>query len=518
MRKKVLFIVMFLAFSAISWGQITQAEADSIILEKMNTETRPHIVYAKTDSATITTTAGELLTLDYPCWIYYIRYADQTDTVPANRRYLVVKESSGNLLEVRTKNDVAPDLTTWRKVPADPEPLDSLVLIAKGNLTGGEGIFKQNTVITTQTAWEDLITAMDSIKIVSDSFAEINIDFSKYRIVAIFDTIRPNGGWSVDITDITEYADSIVITYTNLDTGDLSCSATQSYYIIKIPASNKPIVFIDNTIPTKNVSITDYSLVGTNCSWNFSSLTEDSIYVINSQQELFTLLDRYQNSIPPTIDFNQYSLLFVWGRTYSTYNFLYDVTKNLWQISDSVYKLDVEVMLDEGAIPNSLSQKMYWRVAILIPKLAQNASIMLCVNIDSLSGNNLPEGTIFTTKYMPNVNWDTQVNINDTTIYIINSQQALYNLTGRYDTLFDFNQYSVLFVHGHVHTGFGYIIKNLQQLSENNYKLNIKVVFMLGSHPALGTWTIALVVKKINLTDNIILNVEHAELFEELYQ
>jgi hypothetical protein len=182
------------------------------------------------------------LELDYSCLIYYINYLEGTNTA----RYLVVKESNGNLLEVNPKNNAAPsNLAEWRIIPE--ELLDTLVLIAQGVLHGNgqEGISKQNTVITTETEWENLQTAMNTVNNVTDGFAETDIDFSKYQIIAVFDEIRPNGGWTIDITDITEYTDSIVVSYTNLEIGNGTKVITQPFYIVKIPKSNKMIVFYE---------------------------------------------------------------------------------------------------------------------------------------------------------------------------------------------------------------------------------------------------------------------------------
>jgi hypothetical protein len=60
----------------------------------------------------ITTSTGEVLELDYPAWVYYISYAGETVG-----KYLIVKESNGNLLEINTKKDEGPsDLEIWRFV------------------------------------------------------------------------------------------------------------------------------------------------------------------------------------------------------------------------------------------------------------------------------------------------------------------------------------------------------------------------------------------------------------------
>ncbi|MCL2132437.1 MAG: hypothetical protein FWH36_08340 [Lentimicrobiaceae bacterium] len=250
MKKILLLMVVPFVFNFAISAQVTQTEADSIVLERMNTEVRPHTVYAKdnlqADTANISTFMGELLELDYPCWIYYVRYDEQADTIPAKRRYFVVKESSGSVLMVNTHNNVSPpDLETWRKVPPDPEP----------------------------------------------------------------------------------------------------------DYPIEIP-------------------FTDYSLNSseTGCDWNYSQIKADSIYVINSQTELLTLVDRAWPSFsPPYIDFNLYSLVFVYGNT-NDYG-ITNLDKNLRQLSKNEYELNVDVTLNDAIFAQQ------WVVAVLTKKITGNSSI-----------------------------------------------------------------------------------------------------------------------------------------------
>ena len=246
MRKIIVLILVLVAYAMLLPAQVTQIAADEIVLERMSTEAKPHTIYAKEGVQTkmaIATISGEVLELDYPCWTYYIHYFEEINNNTCY--YLIVKESSGNLLRVNTKNDIPPDdLAAWRIIPAEPEePLDSLVLIGKGNLTGSEGIPKQNLVITTETAWENLKTAMNSVNNVTDSFKEADIDFSKYQVIAIFDEIKIGECWTIDITDVTEDDDSITVAYTNIGTEVSTSDTTQPFHIVKIPISDKQIVF-----------------------------------------------------------------------------------------------------------------------------------------------------------------------------------------------------------------------------------------------------------------------------------
>ena len=108
-------LMFFLTLSA----QVTQEQADQIVIERMSNDAPFYILYAKADVQTgfeITTATGEILELDYSCWVYYVNFIGT-----ANGKYLIVKENTGNVLEVNTKNDGGPDdLENWRIVIAYP--------------------------------------------------------------------------------------------------------------------------------------------------------------------------------------------------------------------------------------------------------------------------------------------------------------------------------------------------------------------------------------------------------------
>ena len=117
MKKLLLLLVApCIVFSTLS-AQITQKEADDIVQQRLDGETKPYTVYAKetvqTEGFTVITATGETLALEYPCWVYYVDYAGDT-----NGKYLIVKGYNGNLLEIKTKKDTGPDdyLAEWRMV------------------------------------------------------------------------------------------------------------------------------------------------------------------------------------------------------------------------------------------------------------------------------------------------------------------------------------------------------------------------------------------------------------------
>ena len=120
--KKILFslVMPFVVFTALLADTVSQEEADMIVLESLSQETQSYNVYSKEGvqkEMVITSSVGELLELNYFCWVYFIRYMD-TD----RGHYLIVKESNGKLLEVDAKSGAEPeDLAAWRDVNYNPE-------------------------------------------------------------------------------------------------------------------------------------------------------------------------------------------------------------------------------------------------------------------------------------------------------------------------------------------------------------------------------------------------------------
>ena len=117
MKNIILIIVAPFVFLTALTAQITQQQADSIVMEHLSSETRDYSLYTKEGiqmGITITTSAGEALELDYSCWTYYANINFGC--------YLIVKESNGNLLEINPKSSAKPDdLAEWRILPYECE-------------------------------------------------------------------------------------------------------------------------------------------------------------------------------------------------------------------------------------------------------------------------------------------------------------------------------------------------------------------------------------------------------------
>ena len=108
---------------------------------------------------------------------------------------------------------------------------------------GKENIAQQNLIITDSNSWNVLLTKMTTSNNVIDRFSETNIDFSKYQVIAIFDKIRTNGGHSIDL-NVMSNSEKIIVRVTYLShEGNVSAVICQPFHIIKIPKTNKMIIF-----------------------------------------------------------------------------------------------------------------------------------------------------------------------------------------------------------------------------------------------------------------------------------
>lgn len=125
-------------------------------------------------------------------------------------------------------------------------------LIGKKYFSPSAGVSQQNSVINDEVAWTNLKNQIDSQYIeiglgnyyTQNNFEETTIDFNNFIVIAVIDQFYTNGGYTIDITNITEFENEIVVTIENLNsTGNGSNVAIQPYHIVKIPKVNKPIFF-----------------------------------------------------------------------------------------------------------------------------------------------------------------------------------------------------------------------------------------------------------------------------------
>jgi hypothetical protein len=96
----------------------------------------------------------------------------------------------------------------------------------------------------------------------------------------------------------------------NLHTGDISGVITQPFHIVKIPVSDKEIVFeqvahvIEND--TVIVPVSEISFAEFGCDWNvIYPYKYDTLIVINSDEELIESYEEFFCTNFPKIDFSK---------------------------------------------------------------------------------------------------------------------------------------------------------------------------------------------------------------------
>ena len=117
-------------------------------------------------------------------------------------------------------------------------------LIGKNFMYSTTNIPVQNTIITNQTQWTNLVNQMYPQLNGDTSFTTSNIDFNNNILIAIIDIDgRPNTSYSIAINSITENENNIVVDVSTTGSMNGFNAGTQPFHIVKIPIQSKPFVF-----------------------------------------------------------------------------------------------------------------------------------------------------------------------------------------------------------------------------------------------------------------------------------
>lgn len=122
------------------------------------------------------------------------------------------------------------------------EQINQGVLTGNGNEPVG---FNKGYVIQTEKEWEDIRKKMNAVNL---SQGEISIDFEESTVLAYFDELRPNGGYSIEFVKVISAGDVINAKYkSTAPTGPATTIMTQPFHIVKIPKVSKPVKFLPFT-------------------------------------------------------------------------------------------------------------------------------------------------------------------------------------------------------------------------------------------------------------------------------
>ena len=231
----------------------------------------------------------------------------------------------------------------------------------------------------------------------------------------------------------------------------------------------------------------DYTLENSGCDWDFNNLTRDSIYVVNSDLELMALVSCSGSSMPPEVDFDRYTLLFVYGNA----NF-FDINKSFRRVSKNEYQLTVEMTLDD-----SLNVKQ-WHTALLVPKLPQNAVVAYKI-IEHKCEDTIPF-TDYPISPFGRLTRDS--------LYVINSDAELLTITANIPSPIDWNNNTLLYAGGpHLTTVHKIDTVLLGNYCTHQYTLNVALHDY--GVPSFKSWHISILTPKIHNNTDITLNIQY---------
>ncbi|MFR9165591.1 MAG: hypothetical protein ACLVKO_04945 [Dysgonomonas sp.] len=123
----------------------------------------------------------------------------------------------------------------------------------------------------------------------------------------------------------------------------------------------------DNKNPyPKPINVSDYSLKDDGIDAKFYIPKADTVYVINSDEELKDYVVSANGiignigKIKTSIDYNKYSLLLVGGQLTSGIS---EINRIYRQEAENKYSFNVDIVMNETA------EAAFWEVSVLVPKL-----------------------------------------------------------------------------------------------------------------------------------------------------
>src|SRR5690554_4004007 len=100
-------------------------------------------------------------------------------------------------------------------------------------------IEQQNIAITNQTDWNQFLESFPHAAEIS----ETDIDFNTFQVIVSIDEERGHTGHWLEITEIIENENNITVTIATGEGDSGFESICRPYHIVKIPKSDKPVVF-----------------------------------------------------------------------------------------------------------------------------------------------------------------------------------------------------------------------------------------------------------------------------------
>ena len=71
----------------------------------------------------------------------------------------------------------------------------------------------------------------------------MEVDFSSYQLLCVFDQVYNNSGHEITINSVVENENNIIVTIQLDYTTAITAITEQPFHIVKIPISAKPVMF-----------------------------------------------------------------------------------------------------------------------------------------------------------------------------------------------------------------------------------------------------------------------------------
>lgn len=120
------------------------------------------------------------------------------------------------------------------------------VQVGKGTIVGPNlSLAPGAMVVDSQEAWSAFVEKLKSMDPTVD-LQPSGIDFRCYVAIVALDERRTVNGHTIDVLEVTEYADSVVVLVKRLQQyGTLPLVVNIPYHVVGIPRTGKPVVFTD---------------------------------------------------------------------------------------------------------------------------------------------------------------------------------------------------------------------------------------------------------------------------------
>ncbi len=120
------------------------------------------------------------------------------------------------------------------------------IQISKGYISANIVVGPQNTVISNQSTWNQFMSDLSDSGMyaqTSPAFLETTVNFADYKLLVVIDNMQPDTGHSINITNVIENENTINVTKQSTNIGAGFHIVIHPFHIVKIPNSDKPIVF-----------------------------------------------------------------------------------------------------------------------------------------------------------------------------------------------------------------------------------------------------------------------------------